>query len=528
MACSFTPANTITCDECHPDLRPAEASYRLEIQKNLCADCVITHQDCIKGLADRAKWTCKKHPDKTAELFCVTHDYPICQVCALTRNHADCEKSDINDERKEREKELAELICRAKARDEELKQNDEEIQHLKFQTVKHLTMIREQVSAAAGDEKSKIVKDRDEREEGINADYDEQIRKLNEMRNEKLKLNRDEEVVKLQKIRDEQYSLEKHIDIVERELKARQINLMPGLEELAKSIRDGCMKAEILLIKQDNLMKDFQDVTRQMNEHLDVELSRERLDRVKEEIDQIKFKRSGLLGRLEGLGERWIMNIPSTEALNNGNILGFTSSNNVVLISDLNIISVVHIDGMKQSPLYVFECMPSFKPVCYNSLSDGWHVFGTKCGKLVIRDQHWNNERTIATKYNKPLIVTIDKDGMILAAENGGSSISVFNPKDGQCLHTINMPTTINDFKSMPTGDVVVLSVTHVCVFDRSGVMKRKPCIPDRFQLSAITVDLASDCVYALCFDEVRNVWVAMKILDSNGCQNNEMSVEEI
>ncbi|XP_072172574.1 uncharacterized protein [Diadema setosum] len=520
MASGFTPANTSTCDECHTDVMSVETSYRLEIQKNLCAKCAIEQHDSIKGLADQVKWTCQKHTDRKAELFCITHDYPICQVCAVTSNHTDCKRDDINDVRKEREKELAELICRAKTRSEELKQSDEEIHHT-FQTTNRLTMIREQVSAAAEDEKSKIIKDRDQREERINADYNEQIRKLTEMRNERLKQTRDEAEEKLRKIRDEQYSLEEQIDRVERELQASKIELMPGLEELATDIRDGCMKAENLIIKQENLMKDFRDITRQMTERLSVELSRETLDRVKEVIAEIKFKReSGLLGSLEGLGERWLRVSDICFGMGNSStrFLGFISSNEVV-IEDRNYIITRRLDNMAAAPRFILLLV--FKPVCYNPLSDGGHVFGTTDGKLYLYGQQWNYEKMIKTEYLKPLIVTVDKNGLIFAAEIGGSSISVFCPNDGKCLHTIKLPKkmSMRDLKTMSTGNVVVLVDMRkcgnvICILDRSDAIKCKTYISRRAGCVnlRIAVDMTSDCVYLLQFDFERRLFVVSEV----------------
>ncbi|XP_071502106.1 uncharacterized protein [Diadema antillarum] len=521
MASGFTPANTTTCDDCHSDVMSVEASYRLEIQKNLCAKCAIKQQDSIKGLADQVKWTCQKHTERKAELFCITHDYPICQVCAVTSNHTDCKRDDVDDVRKEREEEIAELICRAKARSEELKQNDEEIQHHTFQTTKRLKMIREQVFAAAEDEKSKIIKDRDQREEKINADYDEQIRLLTEMRNERLIQTRFEAETKLQKIQNEQFLLEEQIDRVERELKASKTELMPGLEELATGIRDGYMKAESLIIKQENLMKDFHDITRQMTERLNVELSRETLDRVKEVIAEMKFKRgSELLGSLEGLGERWLRVSDKCFGMGSSSMcfLGFISNNEVV-IEHLNQITTRRLDNMATTPRFTMS--PGFKPVCYNPLSDGGHVFGTTDGKLYLYDQQWNYAKTIKTEYLKPLIVTVDKNGLIFAAENGGSSISVFSPNDGKRLYTIKLPKTMSmrDLKIMSTGNAVVLVDMRkcgnvICILDRSDAIKCKTYISRRTSCVnlRIAVDMTNDCVYLLQFDFERRLFVVSEV----------------
>ncbi|XP_072178785.1 uncharacterized protein [Diadema setosum] len=510
MASGFAPTNTTKCDECHSDVKSAEACYRLEVQKNQCDECAIKHQDSIKGLADELKWTCQKHTDKTAELFCVTHDYPICHVCALTWNHTDCKRDDINDVRNEREKELAKLINLAKNRCNDLKQYDVEIQHY----VRRLTMIRVQVSSAAEEEKKKIVDDREKAEESINAEYDEKIKKLNKERNEKLKCARDEAEKKLQKIWDKQGSLEGQIECVKRRLEGSKTKLVPGLEDLAARIRAARVEAENLIIKQENLMSDFHDVTREINEYLSVELSREKLDMVKGKIDKIKFKRgSGLLGVVEGLEEKLVKVTDVYTGSSSMILLGCISSSDVVT-KHLYYVSIVRLNKRAHE----ITKLRGIKPVCYNALSDGGHVFGTADGKLVVYDQLWNYARTIDTKSQKTLEVTMNKDGMILAAHTGGSSIFVYSPKDGACLQTINLADDmpIKAMKTMSTGDVIVLTKLgnrgkSVSILDQCGVIKSKTHIPER-NVQSIAVDMSTDRVYILSLDMERNVWVVSEI----------------
>ncbi|XP_072178788.1 uncharacterized protein [Diadema setosum] len=517
MASGLTPPNTPKCDDCHSDVKSGQANYRMEIQMNLCAECAIKHQDSIKGLADKVKWTCQKHTDKTAELFCITHDYPICQVCALTWNHTDCKRDDINEVRKEREKELAKLINLAKDRCNYLKQYDVEIQHY----VRRLTMIREQVSSAAEEEKKKIVDDREKAEESINAEYDEKIKKLNEERNERLKCARDKAEKKLHKIREKQGSLEEQVECVKRGLEGSKTKLVPGLEELAASIRAARMDAENLIIKQENLMSDFHDVTREINEYLAVELSREKLDMVKGKIDKIKFKRgSGLFGVVEGLEEKLVKVTDVYTGSSSMILLGCISSSDVVT-KHLNYVSIVRLNKKAHeiTGCTKLRYLRGIKPVCYNALSDGGHVFGTTDGKLIVYDHLWNYARTIDTKSKKPLKVTVNKDGMILAAHNGGSSIFVYWPKDGKCLQTISLADDmpIRALKTMSTGDVMVLTKLGsqgkiVCTLDQCGVIKSKTHIPEP-NVQSIAVDISTDRVYILSMDSERQVWVLSEVL---------------
>ncbi|XP_072178786.1 uncharacterized protein [Diadema setosum] len=460
MASGFTPPNTPKrkCDECHSDVKSCQASYRLEIKKNLCNECAIKHQDSIKGLADKVKWTYQKHTDKTAELFCVSHNYPICQVCALTSYHTDCKRDDLYDVKTERVKQLVDLMRDAQDRCNDLKQSDVEVQKM----TRHLNMIREQLSTAAQQETKRVTNDRDQKEEMINAEYDQKVKKLNEERNERLKCTRDEAEKILQKIRDEQYSLQEQLDRIERGLEACKTKLVPGLEEVATKVRDGCMKAENLIINQENLMKDFQDVTRQMMEHLHVELSTERLDIVKGEIEKLKFKKgsgSKILGTIEGLEEQWVKVRDVCQSSNR--FLGCTSS--YVVITEKKNVLVVYLDKMKHNGTRKIIGLGEFKPHCYNALSDGGHIVGTTDGKLMVYDQLWNYARTIDTKFQPSLLVTVNKDGLILVAKFRGSAISVFHPKDGKCLNTIKLADDmlINELKTMSTGDMIVLIKTR-------------------------------------------------------------------
>ncbi|XP_072178787.1 uncharacterized protein [Diadema setosum] len=472
MASGFTPPNTPKkkCDgpDCHSDVKSCQASYRFEIQKTLCDECAIKHQGSIKGLADQVKWNCQKHTDKTAEHFCVTHDYPICQVCAVTSYHTDCKRDDINDVKKERVKQLVDLIHDAQDRCNDLKQSNVEVHQ---NMTKHLKMIREQLSTAAQQETTRVTNDRDQKEEIINAEYDQKVKKLNKERNDRLKGTRDEAEKILQKIRDEQYSLEKQLDRMERGLEACKTKLVPGLEELTTRIRDGCMKAENLIINQENLMKDFQDVTRQMMEHLHVELSTERLDIVKGEIEKLKFtKESGsrILGTAEGLEEQWVKVRDVCQSSSN-RFLGCTSS--YVVFTEKKNVLVVYLDKMTQyhDGTRKIIGLGEFKPDCYNALPDGGHVFGTTDGKLMVYDQLWNYARTIDTMFEYSLLVTVNKDGMIRVAKSEGSAISAFNPRDGKCLNTIKLADDmlmIKELKTMSTGDMVVLDKeTTVSVF---------------------------------------------------------------
>ncbi|XP_071509058.1 uncharacterized protein [Diadema antillarum] len=458
MASGFTPTNTIKCDECLSDVKSAEPSYRLEIQKNLCAECAIDHQDSIKEVVDTVKWTCQEHTNREAELFCVTHDYPICRVCAVTSNHTDCKRYDIHEVRKDRERELAELICQANARSNGLKQNYEEIQHHIFQVTKRLTMIGEQVSAAAEEEETKVTQELEQREDKINADCDEEIRKLNEKRNEMLKETRDEAEKKLHVIRDEQKSLENQLDLVKRELESRKTKLMYGLEHLNEMIRERCVNAKNLIIKQENLMRDFHDITRQLCDCVGVEIGRERLDKVKELIEEIKYDRaSGLLGAVVGFEER-LVKVKEIEIVSTP--LGCIGENGLVCSNKVGIFVLDLAEGTPANFHVIF--LPKFTAISYNSLPDGGHVFGTTDGKLMVYDRLWYYRRKIDTKTMQSLEVTVNNSGSILTAEPFRSSISEFNPNNGKCIHTIKLADGmhISTLKTMSTGDVIVVTET--------------------------------------------------------------------
>jgi hypothetical protein len=61
-----------------------------------------------RRLAETNRTMCKAHPDRSAELFCVTHQDLICILCGTTRHEGCSGKQTIEDIADEKRKELKE------------------------------------------------------------------------------------------------------------------------------------------------------------------------------------------------------------------------------------------------------------------------------------------------------------------------------------------------------------------------------------------------------------------------------------
>lgn len=96
------------CSSCDSDA----SLFCMECSIKLCADCFKFHKrfPATKGhtaeeleklnvqqLANKNRLTCKLHPDRTAELYCSTHQELICLLCASTRHEVCSGKKMIDD-----------------------------------------------------------------------------------------------------------------------------------------------------------------------------------------------------------------------------------------------------------------------------------------------------------------------------------------------------------------------------------------------------------------------------------------------
>lgn len=86
------------CEEVHRKL-PMSASHRIEELATLT----------LEILANSRQVPCMTHSDKPTELFCPTHNIPICNICASTKHRACPEMIDLRDTLKQLKQTLSEL-----------------------------------------------------------------------------------------------------------------------------------------------------------------------------------------------------------------------------------------------------------------------------------------------------------------------------------------------------------------------------------------------------------------------------------
>ena len=519
MASGFEGGN-IKCQGCHKDDLHHDVTYRTEVNLRLCDNCARERKELTEGMEKKAKWFCARHRDKSAELFCDTHTIAICQICALTRSHKQCDLKEIIDEIVDREQRRRELVQKGEEKRYALKELDESVKCSTQEVETCLTELEENARTVVQDHKSKVLTEKVSREEVINREADEQIAIINEKRNSSLKENEDDANCKIDTIEGEEQEL--NVDLSRLKDVFRQS--LHNWNAQGSTLEEILTQAKGLVIGNEESMKDFEHIIKELEGKSETDANTKDIDNVSSLIKNVSLRRIGerQVGRLgifswdrEYLFDKGIDLV--------SNVIGSIGRNEVV-IQDGDTIHVKNVEN--KTTRTVLKCKESYRMWSCVPLTDGRIVCGTDGGQLLVYDHAWKFIRTIDLKDrhrrwssaedlgvrlskngNKLLTcVSVGKAGQIHAAICGEDTVLVFNPDDGKLVGTVTIhEQPINEIYCLSSGDIVIRSECtsgpDVCLVGRSGEVKQTLHFHGKDDFYSCTADPSIDSVYIFYFD---------------------------
>ncbi|XP_030849134.1 uncharacterized protein LOC115927414 [Strongylocentrotus purpuratus] len=481
------------------------------------------------------KWSCDKHAEPIA-FYCRKHDTPICHRCA-TKDHGQkpCELDDIEDVILDRMRGLDIKQQEIEETKKLLKMLDSKIESSATSAINHLQKVNDEVQCTYED-KSKSVKDNEEKKiRLINEEADEENRIINEKRDRRIKAC-NAEIEKQQLIINENQA--KFISETKaiNEVVSKQINVHKIKNQHAISTLDN-IDAKIERIKQDDktlvneappVLASLDDIL-SLNVHQDVSNC---LDQIQREVQKVKFVEGEVGGehyvRIDSYIGKWelVKSIHIPSIVNDPRMRGLISDDEICVRDVRNEkmyvtnISTEHTEKVigGGSNVYITSCAPIDSNVivcgkrgraCTGDMLDG-------C--ITLYDKQWKVIREISIPWNGSypisVYVDIDRDGMILAAEDDQSNIYVINPADGKRVNTIMMQgkEVLDEIQALSSGDIVVKTNNNeFTVISRSGEEKAARH-SDEWYHPRCRVDKLADTLYITYQDRKRTVYAVDQV----------------
>ncbi|XP_072178160.1 uncharacterized protein [Diadema setosum] len=535
------PDNDNDCEGCHTTTK-SNITYRREVHERLCDDCALKRQDCIKGRVNRFKLFCDKHAEEEAKLYCRCHEIPICHICALTAHAEACQKQDIQDVKAEKRDQLKKLSQQGQAEKESIalleKDSSQHQSHINI----HLEMIERQINEKEVEERKKIQKKLNKEKAGINEEADKNIDKINEERRRQLEqVENDAKEIIIEGERNAE-ALRTELGKIKIIIGKYIVKLQAELQERRNKISHAMEKADDIIDNEERLLHDASDVTnllKQFIKTMKTKFNLGKISEIKRKTEEIKFKegKGPEIGRLDGMQEECVLRDAWKHPVGTS-VIGSISNHEVMLTRDKSLF-VANTKSRTVTPVKgAGKDRVEFSSVA--QLDEGRLVIGTRCGSLRIfhrlsskRDHHdvitWQHLRTIRNKVGSVELLSVDKDGLILAAPLRASTIDVYNPEDGKLVQRVKLREDIKIFglSSMSSGLVVVLADSggdHVIyVVDRSSAIKSTIRLGKGWMCD-IAIDETDD-IYCTYYDNVRRLYV-VDVLSPIGERISEAIIE--
>ena len=512
MACGFSwgdvPGDVpeSKCEGCQKKEKP-RVSYHVEVNQELCDDCADEKQDSIRPVRRKVRWFCDKHPEKEAEIFCETHQGPICHVCAITKPHTTCDRRDISDEVTDRKKRLMEHAEKLKLKGHEIRKNDAIIQQRVRNVDKHLHGLHKIVATTTELEKKKVKEEKDRVANEINKEADEEIAKITKERDEKLTRNSESSTRKLEEIESAESKVCGDLKHVKDRFQETCDSMNVQQRKTSENMDETLAKVEKLVIEEKGLLKQFQSVMESFENYLKSNLNVERISTVASAVENIFFRRTN--GRAIGLVgvplDVWEQDDEfDMEVGKHPYMIGADENDGVFIrgrggsIFVKNLISKATekvIEG--KEPYDIWQC---------TTLSDERIVCGTSNAEIVLYDQTWKHIATVSLDRGEGsyVYVSIDRNNMILAALFDARMIYVYDPSDMALVRSITIQHgPIYRINSLSSGDIAVVtrcSEGHdVCILDENGLSKCTSHFHDKIPEN-ITVDQCSGSIHVMYY----------------------------
>lgn len=464
MASGFSiSADDTKCEGCCTE-DTAHVSYRVEVRQKLCDGCAHDKQ----GSINTAEWFCQKHLTDKAKIFCLTHDVPICEACAITIHKSSCTLGEIEDTLKDRKDDLVRLI-------EASKTNEETFSH-QMKSVDEEVGVLEQ-HFAREEEKLRLAYEREEKK--LKESFGDRQRKLKE---------------------------------VSTRLRDMTECLRDQPEKKCKDLVEMRTRAEELLMNKSDLMRDFQEInnsltclTNQSNPDINVKVVMKRVMGVAQKVSFTETDSHGI-GTIEAPVETWVRNDEYNPEIGKLSYMMGAISGTEVVIKDneKHSIYIVNVEAKTKkkviksnSPYDLWRCVP-LKDVRRRI------VCGSNDGEVIICDRAWKALTVIRVAESSSVCVAVNKDGLILANAIGSGTIGLYDPADGKLLKSIVKKTPIYDMCALASGQIVILNECvegiDVTILDDSGeILASKHCHGEG--IKSLVVDRGHDLIYLLSWD---------------------------
>ena len=510
MASGFNHQDGSECDGCHRQDKP-HITYRVEEDQQLCDDCAERKKDSIKPVKRKVWWSCEKHPEKEAEVFCETHQAAICHICAITKTHRPCDMKDIHDEIDERKRFLVDKVAEGKSKGKEIMECELTVVRRSGVVDEHLEKLYHEINVALNKEIGKLTYQKEKKAAMINMEADNEIakivEKINKTRHERLLENYEDYNRKTQSIEDEKDALNRDLEHVKQKFVQESHLRKNKYQNLSKSLDEALMKAEKLVNEERDLLTEFKHITQSLENGLKTEISVENVSNMASIIEKISFRKSDDgqgVGRLLVPSNEWEKEIEFHLKLGNSMAIG-TVKNTKIVFREVSGGSV-YVENVKEktsrkvvdgkNPYHICSC---------TTLVDGRIVCGTFNAEIVIYNPTWKHQSTfVLTRERKGVAtwVTTDRDGMIVAVVYESDTIYIYNPDDGAFVRSVTFPggPISKKIGCLSSGDMVVCSKGQdVCVVDGLGVVKSTNHFHGK-HVRSIAVDKLTDLIYAMYY----------------------------
>ncbi|XP_063964914.1 uncharacterized protein LOC129273915 [Lytechinus pictus] len=513
-----------------------DVTFYVKEKKKLCHDCALK-KECI-GIARRGVpyLFCEEH-EKIMDLYCRTHNVPLCYSCALTdHRRQQCVQEDIMIALKKNREDLSILQNRAIDKSELCRVYENEIHKTKQAKDEHLQNIQNDV-----DSEIEIAIERDtamEREDadkidndidGENEQLQKEIRKLQdkiEKNNEKREQRHNENRLNAEKRRkpiiDKQCILQNDIQNIAQEIERKIGELEKSWQDDTKSAEEAIETLDRTLEDDKNVIVDGHRVNASVSEELKKQLNGGEVKEINRVVSGVKFMkgvgREKYDGIIDGYDGEWklIDTINVRDKIKYPYIVGCIDEDKVMITDrkmdgthtymlDLNSKTTQRvINGSDTSLIVSCTVLNDDKIVCGRNIKGC--TGDSLPGCISVYDRQWNHINDVTIPRNKTrngtrVRVAIDQDRMIIAAESGQSMIYVINQVNDEFINTITCKEEIVMRDVLSSGHIIAVPYIRdrrALIIDREGDHRE---ITNSDVILNVCVDRMTDDLYVVTSD---------------------------
>ncbi|XP_030847983.1 uncharacterized protein LOC115926785 [Strongylocentrotus purpuratus] len=494
-------------------------------------------------------WSCDKHGEPI-KFYCKEHKIPVCHPCA-TKDHKPCELDDIEDVILERRRKLDDRQQEIEEMKKQLKALDSKLESNETSASNHVQSVNDEIKVAFED-KLQIVKNKEKRSiRSIDEKADKEIQIINEKRERRIKSCHEEAEQQQLTIKESQSKLESETKAIS-EVVAKKIKDLTSKNQHAITIMDN-VDAKIKRIKQDDktLVNEAPQVLASLDGNLSLIVHQDVSDylaRILRGVQKVEFVEGEVggehYGRINGYIGKWelVKSIPIPPIVEFPEVCGWISDDEICvwdrgwflthqswwdLDSNATYVTNISTEHTKKvieggSNVYITSCasIDSNVIVCGKGRKD--YTGDSLDGCITLYDRQWEVIRDITIPRNNRsnqgvgrVYVDVDRDGMILAAQNNQSNIYVINPADGKIVNTITMQgkVVMGMIQALSSGDITMTTVerSEFTIISRSGEAK-VVLNSDEWFYPQCHVDKLTDTLYITYVDSKRRTFAVDQV----------------